>query len=199
MATRAERRRLWLAAAGLFLVLGGWLLGSAGFIHAKAWLAQHLLERAWAGSAPDGRADPSAVRPWPWADTYPVARLSVPRLGLEQIVLAGASGRTLAFGPGHMDGTAPPGSDGHSLLSGHRDTHFRFLEDLRPGDEIRIQRPDRGWRSYRVRESRVLPTPEARLRRADGTAALTLVTCYPFDAVDPGGPQRYLVSAVAVD
>jgi sortase A len=110
-------------------------------------------------------------------------------------VLAGASGRTLAFGPGHLDGTAAPGRAGHTVLSGHRDTHFRFLEDLAPGSELRVQRPDGGWQSYRVVETRVIDTRRARLAPGDGRPALTLVTCYPFDAVVPGGPLRYLVFA----
>ena len=66
-------------------------------------------------------------------------RLEAPDLGVRQIVLAGASGRTLAFGPGHMDGTAAPGASGHAVISGHRDTHFRFLQDLATGDALRVK------------------------------------------------------------
>ncbi len=188
------RRILRHAALGLGLLLAGaglWLLGSAGAIHAKAWLAQVLLERAWSATLDGG----ARVRPWPWADTHPVARLKVPALGVDQIVLAGATGRTLAFGPAHLAGTAAPGAAGHTVLSGHRDTHFRFLEDLAPGTELRLQGRDGAWRGYRVGERRVIDARHARLSPGDGAAALTLVTCYPFDAVDPGGPLRYLVFA----
>lgn len=187
-----RRRQIALAAAVLLAGLGFWQLGGAALIHAKAWLAQVLLERAWQASLADGGR---AMRPWPWADTYPVARLKVPALGIDQIVLAGASGRSLAFAPGHLDGTARPGSAGHSVISGHRDTHFRFLRDLAPGEAIELQRPDGLWRRYQVRESQVIDARQARLSAGDGRAALTLVTCYPFDAVVPGGPLRYLVFA----
>ncbi|MGF1608229.1 MAG: class GN sortase, partial [Kiloniellales bacterium] len=161
-------------------------------IHGKAWLAQILLERTWQASLADGGR---AMRPWPWADTYPVARLKVPARGIDQIVLAGASGRSLAFAPGHLDGTARPGATGHSVISGHRDTHFRFLRDLAPGDAIELQRPDGLWRRYVVRDSQVIDARDARFSAGDGQAALTLVTCYPFDAILPGGRLRYLVFA----
>lgn len=187
-----------VAAALLLLGLGLWQLGAAAAIHAKAWLAQGLLERAWSRTL-DGTAGESVQhRPWPWADTHPVARLQVPDLAVDRIVLAGASGRTLAFGPAHLDGTAVPGGAGHSVLSGHRDTHFRFLQDLAAGQEIRLQRPDGAWQRYRVTERRVIDARKARLRPGDGRPTLTLVTCYPFDAVTPGGPLRYLVFAEAV-
>lgn len=191
-----RRRPLKHAAAALgllLLALGGAQLGWAGWIHAKALLAQVLLGRAWA----DTLAGAEAVKPWPWADTYPLARLLVPALGVEQIVLSGASGRTLAFGPAHLGGTAPPGAPGHSVLSGHRDTHFRFLRDLIPGTELRLQAADGGWSHYRVTGSAVVDAGEARLAPSDGRRVLTLVTCYPFDAVEPGGPLRYLVFAEA--
>ena len=190
-----RRAPLALAAGAVLLVLGGWQLGSAGAIHAKARLAQVLLGQAWAATL-EG-AGPQ--RPWPWADTWPVARLRVPALGIDQIVLAGASGRTLAFGPGHLDGTAAPGAPGHSVVSGHRDTHFRFLQDLAPGMEILVQRPDGRWRSYRAGDGQVIDAHNARFEVAGDRPALTLVTCWPFDALEAGGPLRYLVFAEAVD
>ena len=116
----------------LLLAIGGWQFGEAIWIHAKAILAQVLIKHAWAQTT-DGAA---RVRPWGWADTWPVARLSVPRLGIDQIVLAGASGRTLAFGPAHLGYSPDPGAAGNAVISGHRDTHFKFLGELAAGDEI---------------------------------------------------------------
>ena len=193
-------RRLAVAAAFLLLGFGGWQLGAAGYIHAKAWLAQVLLSRAWAETLAgdprtDGTSGGALKRPWPWADTGPVARLRVPELGVDEIVLAGASGRTLAFGPGHLGQTAMPGATGHSVVSGHRDTHFAFLADLAPDMKLEVQRADGGWRSYRVRGGEVIDSRTARLSLTADRPALTLVTCWPFDAVDPGGPLRYAVTA----
>ncbi len=178
-----SRRPPLLAAALVLIGLGAWQLGGAGWIHAKAWLAQGLLEASWAAGLARAGTGAGPVRPWPWADTWPVARLQAPGLGVDRIVLAGTSGRTLAFGPGHMDGTAAPGAPGHSLLSGHRDTHFRFLKDLAPGDALRVQRPDGGWQDYRVIGAEVIDARRARLAPDDGRPLLSLVTCYPFDAL----------------
>ena len=175
------------AAGGLCLLVHG------SWIHAKAALAQVMLEYAWQ----ETRSGETHVRPWAWADTWPVARLQVPALGVDQIVLAGASGRTLAFGPAHLDGTAVPGAPGHSIISGHRDTHFRFMQDLTPGMEIRIQGADSRWRSYRAGEGRVIDARDARFEVASDRPTLTLVTCWPFDAIEAGGPLRYLVFAEA--
>jgi sortase A len=123
----------------------------------------------------------------------------IPELDVDEIVLAGASGRTLAFGPGHLDGTAPPGRPGLAVVSGHRDTHFRFLEDLRRGMLIRIQRKDGVWQDYRVVQTRVVNVETTRIAQtATGRPRLLLTTCYPFDAVNPGGPLRYLVLAEAL-
>ncbi len=189
---RLGRRAVALIAA-LFLALGLWQLGGGLTIHAKAWLAQILLTRAWADTLAGGEA----VKPWPWADTWPVARLQVPALAIDRIVLAGSSGRSLAFGPGLMDGTAQPGAVGHAILGGHRDTHFAFLQDLKVGMALRVQRPDGFWQSYQVTGQAVIDHREARLAPAPERPVMTLVTCYPFTDWQPGGPLRYLVFAEA--
>ncbi len=175
--------------------LGLWQGGEAAWIHAKALLAQALLERAWARTL----AGEPAARPWPWADTWPLALLEVPRLSERMIVLAGGSGRTLAFGPGHVDGSPPPGEPGNSVIGGHRDTHFRMLEELRPGDEIRVQTQDGARHDFRVRATDVVDSRKVRLDPAGARPGLILVTCYPFDAVIPGGPMRFVVFAEGAD
>lgn len=189
-------RRLARICGVLLCLTGLVLFGEAAYIHAKALLAQMLLERSWSQRLDDTVI--AAARPWPWADTEPVARLQVPRLGVRQIVLAGASGRTLAFGPAHLDGTAIPGAPGNSIVTGHRDTHFSFLRDLVTGDVIHVQRYDGIWMDYRVTGATVLDARTARFDQTPGRRALTLVTCYPFDAVATGGPLRYAVFGEAI-
>jgi len=186
-------RRPVLLLGLLALGLGGWQLGGAAWIEGKAWVAQILLARAWA----ETRDGTEHARPWPWADTWPVARLTVPALGVERIVLAGANARVLAFGPTYLESSAPPGTDGDSILTGHRDTHFHFLKDLAVGQAIEIERPDGVRRRYTVRSAEVIDARRAYLLPGDGGAVLSLVTCYPFDAVVPGGPLRYVVTATA--
>jgi len=180
------------AAALLLLAFGAWQFGHGAWIQAKAWLAQVLIARAWEKTLEGERE----VKPWPWADTWPVARLSVPRLGLERYVLAGAHGSSLAFGPGHASETVLPGETGNSLIGGHRDTHLAFLGKLRPGDDVIVERVDRRRVHYRVNRAHVLDRREVWIAAQDEETRLTLVTCYPLDAWRAGGDQRYAVVAV---
>jgi Ca-activated chloride channel family protein len=186
-ASAVTRRR----AAALAALCGTALLIQGFWIPAKAVLAQALLERAWTRT----RAGEVAVAPWPWADTWPVARLEVPGRGVRVLVLEGATGRTLAFGPGRLAGSAVPGAPGHSVVAGHRDTHFAFLRDLGPGDRIRVERADGARRSYRVTDLSVVHERDTRVLADTDVSTLSLVTCYPFDAALPGGPLRLVVRA----
>jgi sortase A len=119
----------------------------------------------------------------------------VPGQGVETFVLAGASGRTLAFGPGHLDGTPRPGERGNAVISGHRDTHFAFLRRLGMGDEIVLEARDGRQHRYLVESAHVVDRHDVWVAADAGDTRLTLVTCYPFDAVRPGGPLRYVVVA----
>lgn len=176
--------------AALCFALALIFLAEAGWVHAKALLAQALLERAWQRSDTEGKTPP----PWPWADTRPVARLHAPPLRRSQIVLAGDSGRVLAFGPGWAPASAAPEQSGLTVISGHRDTHFAWLQHLRRGDRVRLE-TTAGEREYVVTDLRVADASQQHIALDDGDAdALLLVTCWPFDAV-AGGSQRYLVSA----
>ncbi len=187
------KRRLVQALAVLLFALGAWQVGEGAWIHAKAALAQVLIKRAWAGAQAGGEA----MRPWPWADTTPVARLWVPELGIDQIVLAGASGRTLAFGPGYLDGTAAPGAPSLAVISAHRDTHFSFLRDVKVGQTIVLTDRTGRRHTYRVVDMRVVDSDKTALDATGDTPRLALTTCYPFDATAPGGPMRYVVFAEA--
>ena len=182
-----------LAAALVLFAASAVFLGRGTWIFAKAQVAQVLLAHAWNETREDGRI----VKPWPWADTWPVARLRVLRLGVDEIVLAGGNGQAMAFGPGHLSRTAAPGREGNIVLAGHRDTHFRFLRDLRPGDEILLEAAYGAPRSYRVTETAVMDFRDRRPLQASPEPTLTLITCYPFDAIVPGGPLRYVVRAAA--
>ncbi len=175
------------------LAAGAVSSGQGMWIYAKARLAQLLLERAWSATATRGVGE----APWPWADTWPVARLTAPSLGVDLIVLAGGSGRTIAFGPGHLDATADPGRPGNCVLVGHRDTHFAFVERLQKGDGLVVERPDGGRVRYRVVDCRVVDRGATWVVEPTGGTRLTLVTCYPFRSPTPGGRSRYVVRAVA--
>jgi sortase A len=179
-----------LAAAVLLAVLGLALVGQGLYIHAKALLAQVLLERAFEKHVATGRE----TKPWSWADTWPVARIEVKRLHASTIVLAGSSGQALAFGPGHVERTANAGERGVAVYSAHRDTHFRFLKDVAIGDEIDVKRQDGQTFRYRVDRTSVVRFDASGIDPLAGGHELVLSTCWPFDALTPG-PERYLVHA----
>jgi len=184
-------RMVWIVASLLF-VLGGWLIGQGVWIHVKALAAQWLLQQAWHKTL----ATQQPVKPWPWADTWPVGRLIVPRLRINQIILADASGQSLAFGPGKIGNGKISDDDSQGLiLSGHRDTHFSFVRDVQLGERITVQTLQGDWRSFVVEDIEVVDSRIDTLQTNQGTADLQLITCYPFDALAPGGPLRYVVRA----
>ena len=189
---RARRTLAMLLAGGCFAV-AVWHAADATYLYGKAWLGQRLLASAWRETIAAG----ASVKPWPWADTHPVARLTVPAHAVELLVLAGATGNALAWGPGHLDGTAPPGTRGTTVITAHRDTHFAFLRRLVPGDRIIIETAAGAVRRYRVEDSVIADRNALRFPIDDSEATLALVTCYPFDAIDPGTPLRYAVLARA--
>jgi len=181
-------RRHWLLAVVCFTAAV--FSFDALWIPVKAELAQHLLERAWLRTLA-GEAD---AKPWPWADTRAIAILEVPRLGLREIVLEGSSGRNLAFGPTLVNtGQLDQSSD--RVLSGHRDTHFSFLKELKTGDLLRL-RTTTEIRDYRVSWQEAVDSRQQQLVIDDSVDRLTLLTCYPFDTTTAGGPLRWVVTAL---
>lgn len=169
------------------------LLSQGLWIHAKAYAAQFLLERAFTQSIATGEK----VKPWAWADTWPVARIEAPRLAASAIALNGASGQALAFGPGHLQNTPHAGEKGTAVYAAHRDTHFAFLKDIEKGDLIRITRDDGKTYTYRATQMSVARWNEAQIDIHAAGSQLVLATCYPFDAVTQG-PLRYLVYATLI-
>jgi sortase A len=178
---------LVLALAGLVL------FGQGGYIHAKALVAQVLLERAFNEAIVSGRS----VKPWSWADTWPIARIEVKRLHASAIVLAGSSGQALAFGPGHVELTPDAGERGVAVYSAHRDTHFRFLRDVTVGDEIDVTRSDGKAFRYRADRASVVRFDTSGIEPLGNGYELVLSTCWPFDAVT-SGPERYILHATII-
>ena len=185
-------RRARLAVL-ILLVVGFACFGNGLYIYAKAELAQVLLHSAWSRTLASG----VSAKPWPWADTHPVARLFAPAQDADLLVLSGASGRTLAFGPGHLDGSADPGAPGNSVITAHRDTHFRFLQRVAAGDALVVEGRSGERRHFHVRRTYVADYRALDIPRDTALPTLTLVTCFPFDAISPGGPLRYVVVAEA--
>ena len=113
---------------------------------------------------------------------------------VDLIVLAGGSGRTLAFGPGHLSASSLPGQRGNSVIAGHRDTHFSFLKRLALGELVHVETTDGREHSYKVVDIDVVDSRRVSIVLDTDDSMLSLVTCYPFNAVEPGGPMRYVVT-----
>ncbi len=181
--------------AALILITGACLTARAVYLHAKAELAGVLIRRAWEESLQTGRAH----APWPWADTHPVARLQIPRLAYDEIVLEGATARTLAFGPARLLSGAALGKPGNLVLAGHRTSWFRPLEQIAMGDTMQLDWFDSRrvlhQRTYIVKVIRVVDPENVTLLAPTADDALTLITCYPFGR-SPRSPQRFVVRAL---
>ncbi len=174
------------------LVVLALLLGASGFwIQAKAQLGQILLEVAWNKTL----ANSTAQKPWPWADTWPVAKLIVPSLERSLIVLDSVSGEAMAFGPGTV--TTISGDDDEQVIAigGHRDSHMQFLKHLNRDSIVHLQLADGSENTYRVNRTLVANSAHENLEVPVDQALLVMITCYPFNALQTGGPLRYVVIA----
>ena len=182
------------AAPLLLALIGLTLFGQGAYIHAKALLAQVLLERAFDETIATGHI----TKPWAWADTWPVARIELKRIGASAIVLAGSSGQELAFGPGHVELTPDAGERGVAVYSAHRDTHFAFLRNVKIGDEIDVVRDDGKTFRYRADSSSIVRFDASGIDPLTEGYELVLSTCWPFDALT-SGPERYLLHATLME
>jgi len=127
----------------------------------------------------------------------PVGRIDIPQVHISAIVAEGTQPRVLQVAVGHIPGTALPGQTGNVVLAAHRDTLFRRLGELKPGDLIRVTVPGRQY-LYRVRFTDVVLPNETWVLEPSTGQLLTLVTCYPFYYVGPA-PKRFVVRARRLD
>jgi sortase A len=173
------------------LLVGIGLLVNASYIQLKAQLAQVLMASAYAKHSLNSGTQ--AQKPWPWADTHVIAKLEIQ--GKSEYVLSNASMRNLAFGPAHMPQTAPLGSQGNSVIVGHRDTHFSRLQNVKVGEIISLHQPHKQTR-YKIEEIIVVHQTQMDVTAQLQQSALTLITCYPFNGLDPNPQQRFVVRAI---
>lgn len=129
----------------------------------------------------------------PLATGAAIGRLKIPRLGLSVVVAAGDDEKTLRVAAGHLPDTPLPWQDGNSAVAAHRDSFFRPLRRIRTGDYIRLETA-RGVFEYRVTRQMIVEPDDLWVLDPSPTAALTLITCYPFDFVG-SAPRRFVVQA----
>ena len=122
-----------------------------------------------------------------------MARLTIPRLETDLYIVEGVGKKELRRGPGHMIGTGFPGEPDNTIIAGHRDTHFRVLKDIRPGDDIVLQF-ESDYLVYRVRQTKIVKPTNKQVLQPTDESKLTLITCYPFYYVG-SAPNRFIVQA----
>ncbi len=185
-------KRSLILLLALVLLLGGGYFGFQSFkIELKARFAQALLQYAWHKTIQTGKDQP----PWRSFDGVPVLRLIIPRHEVDQIVLSGTSGQSLAFGPAFHKESKLPGRGGVTVLSSHRDSHGEYIKQLKIGDIIKLQDRFEEWRTYTIDDFIILNVQIDTISTTNAKEVLLIITCYPFDALTSGTNLRYVVSA----
>jgi sortase A len=192
MCAEGRRRSRW-AARGL-LAIGIACLGWSGVVSLTTMRYQRdqhaALERIRAAGPPPSAVAASVAR----GDL--IGTLEIPRLRLSAVIAEGDDDATLEVAVGHLPDTPLPWQDGNSALAAHRDTFFRPLKDIRPGDELHLSTLH-GTFGYQVRDTMVVGPKELWVLDATGGPTLTLITCYPFNYVGRA-PRRFIVRAERV-
>ena len=172
------------ATAILTALSGAVFLAKGLWIPMKAQLAYGLMDRAYEQSI----IEQTPAKPWPWADFAVFGKLSIEEDLIH--VLDRATGQSMAFGAGRHEEYGP---DGPLVISGHRDTHFSVLQAVQIGQELLFHTMDT-TETYRVTDTRIYDLREGVLLPPAGNQMM-LITCWPFDGIDPDTPKRYLVLA----
>jgi sortase A len=196
------------AAYYFFLTVGIVALGYAGYIVADEHIYQEVeaarFESATKAIAPV--APTSGAAPTTPAASAPkrvvgdddlIGELEIPRLGMKIAVVQGDSEKILRRAVGHLPSSAMPGDVGNVALAGHRDTFFRPLRKIGPGDAITLKTYD-GEFEYRVESVEVVSPSNVEVLRPTGSRTLTLITCFPFNYVG-SAPNRFIVRATQLD
>jgi sortase A len=187
-------------AARVLLAIGVLLLGYAAYVVIDAKAYQAIEQRRFDRARADAAATPVVVVPGAPATPAPaptagstIGEIQIQRLGLTAMIVQGESARIFRRAVGHLAGTALPGESGNVVLAGHRDTFFRPLKDVRPGDAITVK-TERGDFEYVVETTAVVSPAAVDVLEPTGEHALTLITCFPFYYVG-AAPDRFVVRA----
>jgi sortase A len=192
------RLNLRRAAGFVLFTAGGFMLSFAGTRYVTGMYAADQARRAW--EEEDARVQVALARSSAEHTTRrgavvegaAVARLIVPRIGLDEIVLEGVGSEELNAGPGHLPGSAFPGERGNSVISAHRDRHFDRMDEVQVGDTI-LTESGQHQNAWVVIAKRVVDKSAPALFKTKD-ATLTLTTCWPIRYLGTA-PERLLVTA----
>ena len=193
MRRQTAGRALAIAGAGLLVV--------AGSVYARGAIARDRARSEWEArlarqAVESAHRELAGSRPERIARGAPVARIVIPSASLDEIIVEGIGGAELNAGPGHIPQSVLPGEVGRSVISAHRDRHFRALGKVALGDTI-LTETTAGSTKWVVVSRQVLPK-ESRVKFASERPILTLTTCWPLGYFG-SAPDRLVLEAHAVD
>jgi LPXTG-site transpeptidase (sortase) family protein len=179
-----------------------YLLGAALLLHVGSTYARGAFARSDARAAWERAEARRAVREARLIDLdaerrlvrrgAPIARLIVPSIGLDEVVVEGVGDNELNAGPGHLPGSPFPGDAGNTVISAHRDRHFSTLGDLKIGDTVYTETASRRT-AWIVKTRRVVRAGKPALFSSD-EPMLTLTTCWPMRLMG-SAPERLIIQA----
>jgi len=175
------------------IVIGVALLGYVGSQYWGMYRSQQRLEAEWERQASAATTPGQALIP----PEQMLTRVVIPKIGLDAIVVEGASRKDLSEGPGHMRETAMPGETGNAVITAHRDTFFRHIYELVKGDHVQVRRGGRAF-TYEVTGKKIVMPDDVSVIRQTPDPQLTLITCYPVYYIGPA-PKRLVVFSRLID
>ena len=185
------KRRSFRVIELILVCLGILFILKASYLPAKAYIGQKMLLDAWERTIETGELQKS----WEWADFVPIAKLSIRHLGVSLVTLDRASGEALAWGPGLINHNTQIGMDGTAFIVGHRDSHMRFLKDLKIGENLTLELSNGEEQTYRAVRSDIVDSRTWKVPTdPTSTTSIALITCWPFDETN-SGPERYILYA----
>ena len=185
------KRRSFRVIELILVCLGILFILKASYLPAKAYIGQKMLLDAWERTIETGELQKS----WEWADFVPIAKLSIRHLGVSLVTLDRASGEALAWGPGLINHNTQIGMDGTAFIVGHRDSHMRFLKDLKIGENFTLELSNGEEQTYQAVRSDIVDSRTWKVPTdPTSTTSIALITCWPFDETN-SGPERYILYA----
>ncbi len=189
----------------VLMLVGIIVCAQASWLPAKAWLSQHLINASWQQAMKGQQlkqakqqsksSKPIAIKPWPWADTFPIAALDFQRLDKNIVVLNGGDPTTLAFSAGAVVPFNQTDTNSPFVVAGHRDSHFAFLQDIILKDVISLTNAHGRTQLYQVERIDIVDASAAQLALPADEANLVLITCYPFEGISDNEDERYVITA----